>query len=191
MTQETLKRRLDKFSEAASEGPWTWEVDQDNFRCCIYSGDPLGHLVTEVGNAENDWTRDEADTALISELVNAYRSGQLVTLDDPRASSGVAAIASERQRQVEVEGWTPERDAMHGFGELAGAAACYAMQAAIDGIGRPDLRSMVKHTIRELWPWSSHWWKPKAARADLVRAGALIAAEIDRLDRAASQEDPQ
>ncbi|EIP5489386.1 hypothetical protein LS178_001568 [Salmonella enterica] len=29
------------------------------------------------------------------------------------------------------------------------------------------------------------WWKPKGARSDLVRAGALIQAEIERIDRAA------
>lgn len=33
------------------------------------------------------------------------------------------------------------------------------------------------------WPWPSKWWKPKSQRRDLVRAGALILAEIERLDR--------
>ena len=33
------------------------------------------------------------------------------------------------------------------------------------------------------WPWSDKWWKPKDKIRDLVRAGALIAAEIDRLQR--------
>jgi hypothetical protein len=31
------------------------------------------------------------------------------------------------------------------------------------------------------WPWSFEWWKPKDRIRNLVRAGALIAAEIDRL----------
>jgi hypothetical protein len=38
------------------------------------------------------------------------------------------------------------------------------------------------------WPWSQDWWKPTNPRRDLVKAGALIAAEIERLDRATGGE---
>ena len=31
--------------------------------------------------------------------------------------------------------------------------------------------------------WSKDWWKPKDKRRDLIRAAALIVAEIERLDR--------
>ena len=34
------------------------------------------------------------------------------------------------------------------------------------------------------WPWEPRWWKPKNPRRDLVRAAALLIAEIERLDRA-------
>ena len=34
------------------------------------------------------------------------------------------------------------------------------------------------------WPWERDWWKPVDNRRDLVRAGALISAELDRMDRA-------
>ena len=37
---------------------------------------------------------------------------------------------------------------------------------------------------RDLWPWAASWWKPKNRRRDLVRAAALIVAEIERIDRA-------
>ena len=37
--------------------------------------------------------------------------------------------------------------------------------------------------VRLLWRWEAHWFKPRSPRADLVRAGALIIAEIERLDR--------
>lgn len=33
------------------------------------------------------------------------------------------------------------------------------------------------------WPWDAKWWKPKNTRRDLVRAGALIVAELERMDR--------
>jgi len=78
-------------------------------------------------------------------------------------SKGVDLIAAERKRQVEVEGWNPRHDLReHCSGELAQAAACYAT-------GRS-----------EWWPWCDEDYKPKDRLSDLVRAGALIAAEIDR-----------
>ena len=83
-------------------------------------------------------------------------------------------IAAERQRQIEAEGWTPEHDDSHADGELAAAASCYATGRKGDD-----------------WPWSDEWWKPthgiNGSRRDLVKAGALIVAEIERLDRAEAQ----
>lgn len=80
-------------------------------------------------------------------------------------------ILVERHRQVTEEGWTPEHDDEHINGELAAAAACYAQ----------------RHRYK-FWPWDLKWWKPKGARLDLVRAGALLLAEIERLDRAHAQK---
>lgn len=87
-------------------------------------------------------------------------------------------IVAERQRQIEVEGWTAEHDDHHVHGELADAAACYAVGELVS-----SLRG--KTVFTRIWPWPDHWWKPKDRRRDLVRAGALIVAEIERLDRAA------
>lgn len=86
--------------------------------------------------------------------------------------SGIEAIAAERRRQIDAEGWTAEHDDQHANGEIAVAAGCYAFTSAIGKVNLPVM-----------WPWDLKWWKPKDRRADLVRAGALIAAEIDRLDR--------
>lgn len=96
-------------------------------------------------------------------------------------------VIDERLRQQNVEGWTPEHDDQHAVGEIAKAAAAYAIVAAL-----PDrLRANVSGncsiendgTLRVLWPWSRSWWKPKTRRQDLVRAAALLLAEIERLDR--------
>lgn len=95
-------------------------------------------------------------------------------------SGGLRAIAAERQRQVSDEGWTPAHDDAHSNGELAAAAACYAVGRLIIE-GGPTLFD----NITRLWPWSADWWKPTNRRRDLVKAGALILAEIDRLDRIA------
>jgi hypothetical protein len=79
--------------------------------------------------------------------------------------SVIEEIAAERARQISVEGWTPEHDDGHDFGQMSSAAACYAF-----------------------WPWDEKWWKPGTPRRNLVKAGALIVAEIERLDRAAKAE---
>lgn len=94
-------------------------------------------------------------------------------------------IAAERRRQVEVEGWTAEHDDEHDDGSLSMAAACYAGARARRAHGASD--------TPRLWPesWSARWWKPKDRRRDLIRAGALIVAEIERLDRAAKREGGQ
>ena len=87
-------------------------------------------------------------------------------------------IEAERRRQIWVEGWTPEHDDSHQPGELARAAGCYAW-CAFD-----------QHHWRRAglepgaWPGEAKWWKPKGPRRDLVRAAALIVAEIERIDRA-------
>jgi len=84
-------------------------------------------------------------------------------------------VLAERKRQINGERYTPEHDmAEHCNGELARAASCYALQA----VGLGDRRSA------EPRGWPSGWvWKPKSPREDLVRAAALLLAELERLDR--------
>lgn len=84
-------------------------------------------------------------------------------------------IEAERRRQVEEEGWTAEHDDQHTEGHLALAAACYAVGSAI------NLEQ--DRVFSRYWPWDRKWWKPKNPRRDLIRAAALIVAEIERLDR--------
>jgi hypothetical protein len=93
------------------------------------------------------------------------------------ATTGIDLIAAERRRQVEVEGWTPEHDAEHGADDLAVAAACYALPYPLRD-GRTGLPP-----YRVGWPWERDAWKPTPDDRirELVKAGALIAAEIDRL----------
>ena len=106
-------------------------------------------------------------------------------------SQALADIAAERRRQVEVEGWEAAHDDEHTDGSLALAAGSYCESAA-----RPKILARkpgAAFAIPKLWPqsWSRDWWKPKSPREDLVRAGALIIAEIERIDRAAlSSEGP-
>ena len=101
-------------------------------------------------------------------------------------------IAAERRRQIEAEGWTAEHDDQHTDGSLAAAAAAYAWAASLSDHARAklaDVESVWGWQLWRLWPrsWAGAWCKPRDRRRDLVRAAALIVAEIERLDRAAAR----
>jgi hypothetical protein len=92
-------------------------------------------------------------------------------------SPGVALIAVERSRQVTAEGYTPAHDARHDGSQLARAAACYALYAV-------GVRQLGIHPLGTAWPWP--WPDADFEPGDdpvraLTKAGALIAAELDRL----------
>lgn len=94
-----------------------------------------------------------------------------------KLSKAATDVLAERERQRTVEGWSPEHDDEHDGGALAHAAGCYALG--------DKLRKSGSTGVPQHWPWEPQWFKPKDRRRDLVRAGALIIAEIERLDRAA------
>ncbi len=83
-------------------------------------------------------------------------------------------FAKERQRQIEEEGWTDERDDQYRHRQLVKAAYAY-IEAADDGSETQPL----------IWPWSPEWWKPSTPERNLEKAGALFLAEADRIRRGA------
>lgn len=99
----------------------------------------------------------------------------------PAMTGALTSIGKERQRQQQVERWTPEDDDGYVSGELALAAACYAERSlAHDNLSSAEQSRL---QVPSMWPWHVLWWKPTNRRRDLVKAGALILAEIERLDR--------
>jgi hypothetical protein len=82
----------------------------------------------------------------------------------------ISEIAAERQHQCSL-GYTPEFDDAYRGEELLDAALCYG------GFGRPI------GDVTLLWPWVPRAWNPKTKRENLIRAAALIVAEIERMDR--------
>lgn len=91
-----------------------------------------------------------------------------------KVTNAVVSVLAERERQQAEEGWTPEHDDEHCNGELAMAAVCYINETGT--VNRNGGKPWG-------WPWDASWWKPNARRRNLVKAGALILAEIERLDR--------
>ena len=94
--------------------------------------------------------------------------------------SGIDRIRIERRRQRSRkpggEFYSLEHDDEHNSEEIACAAAVYAMP--------PEFRRLNQHLVEVLMPFD---WYLKLESGDrireLVKAGALIAAEIDRLER--------
>lgn len=113
-----------------------------------------------------------------------------------RRSAAIFDVARERTRQVNAEGWTPEHDDAHQDRSLALAGACYAMFASVSDSARAstDLPAGLAAEGEDIhgwsawlgiWPWERRFWKPTDRRRDLIKAAALIVAEIERIDRAA------
>lgn len=135
---------------------------------------PVEQLLNMMSDKDHD-TRIMAERQLLAVLAAA--PGNSV----PQAWLDVQA---ERSRQVEAEGWTPEHDDEHACDEIAAFACFYAMPPAArdwdaSSTGYGD-------TLGEaILP---EGWEPKTGdrRRELVKAGGLILAEIERLDRAAA-----
>jgi hypothetical protein len=100
--------------------------------------------------------------------------------------TGATLIQNERDRQRDVEKYTSAHDDGFTSAELAGFAACYLLSYIYMNVPAGEIAGLARNTISKLLPFSESYFKPKGEIgeiSDLVKAGALIAAEIDRLQR--------
>ncbi len=101
-------------------------------------------------------------------------------------------IAAERTRQVTEEGYSGDHDDRHNAGMLAAAAAYYAAPKNLDGtlFTEGDEESVHEAVAGWLWPWGPKCPPKKyPRRRELVIAGALVIAEIERIDRASIRKE--
>ena len=88
--------------------------------------------------------------------------------------NAMLALLDERARQMFEKGFDAEHDDTHTGGQLAAAAASHACLEA----GEPGIASRV-------WPFTfDEFNSANSARKDLIKAGSLILAELERLERA-------
>ena len=87
-------------------------------------------------------------------------------------SQAVKDVLAERQKQIALNGYSAEHDAQYVNAELSLAAISYA-DPSVTSSSAP---------VPKLWPWQIDFWRPGSRRENLVRAAALIIAEIDRED---------
>ena len=119
----------------------------------------------------------EAAVSLSEENVELKRKlyaaeNQIAELEARTFNPAILDVIAERQRQKAVEGWTSEHDDKYGKSQLLWASSCYVLNT-IQPFNRIPMD----------WPWAPEWWKPTNPRRDMVKAGALILAEIERIDR--------
>ncbi|HGE2094687.1 TPA: hypothetical protein ACQQSY_006474 [Pseudomonas aeruginosa] len=154
----TIKAKLDPEQVDAYRGRNIYDEDKvyANWNACRSALDEIKDVFQQI-----DWDAENE----LAELLAAAPGKEV-----PQAWLDVQA---ERRRQIEAKGWTPEHDDLYCSAELPRAAAAYILNGAND-------------EAPAIWSFSAKWWKPRDARANYVRAAALILAEIERLDRAAS-----
>jgi hypothetical protein len=88
--------------------------------------------------------------------------------------TGAELIKEERERQIKEEGYNATHDSFHNVDEFVKAAVSYSII---------DLKDSQENYAYAWWPWNETSWKPKDRLRNLVRAGALIAAAIDKLNK--------
>lgn len=112
---------------------------------------------------------------------------------DPTKKDAFTAFAEERRRQIEEKFFTPIYDDNYVEGDLARAAASYSLSAAAAAQRKQSLKGvpglvheMLDATGKKLFPWPMTWFKPNEvnrSKRDIEKAGALLAAEWERIDR--------
>ncbi|MBZ9574641.1 hypothetical protein [Modicisalibacter sp. MOD 31.J] len=129
---------------------------------------------------------DTEDSDIVFLAVKPTTSLARLLLAPACGAGSLGSLVDERQRQMTEEGWSLEHDDRHDEGELACAGAAYALNAGCQ---------MYPHSQQSLerapdfWMFEDRWWKPASnPRRNLVKAGALVLAEIERLDRAEQEE---
>lgn len=97
-----------------------------------------------------------------------------LTVNTTQTVNVIRNVFDERVRQYQEKGRTRDLDDAYFEGTLAHAAAYLIMRQFPDHVG-------VGNPID--WPWPDNMPKPRECREDLVRAAAMLIAEIESLDR--------
>lgn len=136
-------------------------------------------LSVALGDCLSVFTDTDSVMTVTEERIGAWRKAlQNYGSREPENANdktGVELIAIERKRQQQVEGWDEAHDdKTQNSEQLALAASVYALP--------PSIRDVLG-AVEKTWPWDLGWFKPGNRLRELAKAGALIAAEIDRIQR--------
>jgi len=173
-------------SESPKQGKFRVTLDYDNTHdgARVLNGD--GDVLAECYKLPNMEPPECGEWQFIQAIKTACSNAEP---DSPSTETAIELIQAERERQVSAEGWTAEHDdKCHTCGSLTGAAACYALvDSVIDPLIVKVKLKQAPDGFLPLWPFEREWWKPTTPIRNLVKAGALIVAEIERRQRAGEE----
>lgn len=140
-------------------------------------------------DANDTFHRVNTGWAMWKKAITFCREAQKVAVPDGFA---VIDVLAERKRQIEQEHYSHEHDDEYDQNELLRAASSYLNHV----VGRRWVCKSESFGVDvyqsegapDLWPWGPDFWKPKDPRRDLVRAAALIIAEIEKINRSTGAE---
>ncbi|WP_422101879.1 hypothetical protein [Vreelandella sp.] len=170
------------------EEPEAWAIFETQTKAYLdnitytptYGFAEMGRFVNEDGDITIISVRPKSDFAMALLWSD-------VRFEDDQIDAPIEVLfelSNERNRQIHGEGFTLDQDDQWTKGELASLACSYAHHAAIvahDIVGANEPTWMPSNM-------DSKWWKPSLdPRRNLIKSGALILAEIERLDRDAAK----
>ncbi|WP_198651174.1 hypothetical protein [Salinicola sp. CPA57] len=158
------------------------DIDQEAFETYARSPDSyIASLPFEVPAGFGEAVRYESEDCTVLLALKPLTPLAELLLAQEETAAPLAAIAHERRRQVEAEGWTVAHDDAYAEGMLLAAGCCYANRS-VEQLVHPHLAASGTPIG---WPWHDTWWKPSDnAGRNLEKAGALTLAEMERLARA-------
>lgn len=116
----------------------------------------------------------------------AQKLALLMTLGGDAEIQALDLVLSERIRQIQLEGFTPERDdEVRKGGQLSAAGACYALavhQRAM-ALATTGVASVKPQAAHPCWPFHPLGWKPASMRRNSVKGAALLLADLARIIR--------
>ncbi|WP_228268664.1 hypothetical protein [Acinetobacter soli] len=175
-----LEKEREAFESCVNIGPTLYLQSVDSYEGATkFVGE--NHVIRAV-SGWNAWKKcAESKQAEIDSLKAQLAEYSKAALD----------VIGERNRQIEQEHYSIEHDDSYQNNELPRAAASYVNNVVSRGwvfSSAYGPKAYQSEEVPDLWPWSDEHWKPKNPRRDLVKAAALIIAEIDRMDRSIAGE---
>lgn len=178
--------KLRELALAATPGPWHGQWDYKNAGDGTVFGHATGpqHVCKGISIDGADRLQPDKNTcdkmyADAAYLKAANPQTILSLLDriaalekkEMEAMNGIESIAQERQRQIDKKGYTKAHDREHPYTEFVDAALAYVVADGTEHASASE----------DIWPWPDGF-KRADRRRELVKAGALLAAAIDRFD---------
>lgn len=178
------ENNLDWYRDRVAEGHHVESDGEFNELCygvVIASASyTVDEIVNEDHHKDGNFTKYEIGTEILS--LSLCDSSSIA--ENLEITQAITDILSERERQKSQEGYSLQHDDQYEHNELSRAAASYVDYAANCSSLYESHSSLYQRQVPpNNWVFDKVFWKPKNPRQDLVRAAALIIAEVERMDR--------